>query len=114
MTPDLINYIIYGIGGLIVTVLTVVSGCMGTKASKEKKECNNAFNWLEIINNLMPQLIVKYESIFTRGKGEDKKTLVLNELIKYCIDNKIEYNEEVLSNQIDTYITISKQINRGR
>lgn len=114
MTEQTISYIIYGVLSLIITVVTALVGVYTDKYKKERANTNNTINWLDIIDKLMPELIVKYESIFTRGKGEEKKTLVLNELIKYCIDNKITYNEEVLSGQIDNYVKLSKQINRGR
>lgn len=114
MSETLINYAIYGLFSLIITIITVIIGIIGDKYKKEKKTTNTTINWLNIIDTLMPELIVKYESIFTRGKGEDKKTLVLNELTKYCIDNNIDYNTDVLSKQIDNYVNLSKQINRGR
>ena len=111
---DLKAFIIEIVLTIIVLTISTILGIISDKLRKEKKTSNNLVNYLDIIANLMPELLVKYESIFRNGKGEDKKALVMNELTAYCIANKIDYTNEILSQAIDNYCKVSKQINRGK
>lgn len=111
---ELKEFIIEIVLSFFVITISTILGIISDKLRKEKKTSNNLVNYLDIISNLMPSLLQKYESIFRNGNGEQKKTLVMNELTAYCIDNKIDYTNEILSNAIDNYCKVSKTINRGK
>lgn len=101
------------IGGLVV-IVTTLAGIFGDKWTKEKKLSNKVTHYINIIEEILPSLIVKYEDIFPVGKGTEKETLVLNEIQKYCSDNGIEYNEELTKRAIENYINMmnKKRIKR--
>lgn len=101
------------VGGLVV-IVTTLAGIFGDKWTKEKKLSNKVTHYINIIEEILPSLIVKYEDIFPIGKGTEKETLVLNEIQKYCNDNKIEYNEELTKRAIENYIIMmnKKRIKR--
>lgn len=109
-----IEMIIYIIVAVIYVAMTIILGIVGDKFSKEKKVSTNLVNYIDIIANLMPDLLNKYEQIFRNGKGDEKKSLVMNELTAYCIEHKIDYTTDILSNAIDNYCKVSKQINKGK
>lgn len=91
------------VGGLVI-VATTLASIFGDKYKKEKDLSTNITHYLNIIEEILPTLIEKYEDIFPKGKGTEKQTLVLNEVKKYCVDNKIAYNEDLVNKAIEQYI----------
>lgn len=106
--------IVIAIGIVLYIAISIILGIISAKYGKGKKTTFNLLSYIDIIESIMPDIMNKYETIFRNGNGEKKKELVMNELIKYCIDNKIDYSSDVLSDAVDNYCKVSKTINKGK
>lgn len=109
-----LDLILTCVSGGILVIGTIISSLFGAGFKKEKKTSNNVLNYLNIVCDVLPEAMKKYEAIFQKGNGEQKQTLVLNEIQKYCVDNKIQYNEPLVLDAISKLIDISKNINKGK
>ena len=100
------------IGFLATTGITLFS-IFAAKYKKEKVITDNSLNYIDIILEKLPELMIKYENIFTqKGSGEKKLAVVETELKQYCMDNNIKFNELLFQNAITSIIKISKELNK--
>ena len=111
---ELKEFIIEVVLSVIVLAVSTVLGIMSDKYTKTKKTSYTLLNYIDIIESIMPDIMNKYETIFRNGNGDKKKELVMNELVAYCIEHKIDYSSDVLSDAVDNYCKVSKTINKGK
>lgn len=90
--------------GLIATSLTFL-----IKFIKSAKAKVVAEQVVEMCNVLMPY--IKKAETFVNYSGEEKKEYVMTKATQYAQENKLKFNEEFISQQIEVLIGLTKEVN---
>lgn len=95
----------------IISLLLIIIGIISVIISyiKNRKKGNTAGE-LAIIKKI-PELIVKAEAMFGKGRGIDKLQYVITELRVYALENKIKVDNEFLEAQVNSMVEVTKNVN---
>jgi len=91
--------------GLIVTTVTFLAKFI--KNAKLKKVAQQT---IELCNILLPY--IEQAEKFVNYSGEEKKEFVMTKAGQYAIEHNIKFNEELVSNEIENLVQLSKHVNR--
>lgn len=90
--------------GLFVTTTTFLAKFI--KNAKLKKAAQNT---IEICNALIPY--IEQAETFVNYSGEEKKEFVMTKANQYAVEHNINFNEELVSNEIEELVKLSKDVN---
>lgn len=99
--PDLVTTIVT----IILSVISAVFGFISKKNEKAKKYYEAYIKVQEKIKELCILAEIHYK------KGDQKKKYVITNIAIYLMDNNIKIEEEIISQMIESVISISKGIN---
>jgi|SRR5690554_3963702 len=96
---------------LALTIPVIISFIiLISKLVKNKKLKKFAENLIEI-EKISKGFICKAED-FINFSGKDKKEWVKTKVNQYCIENQINYNENIIDNIIENLLDLSKTVNK--
>ena len=93
--------------GILITVLT----CL-IKITKNTKVRKTAEKML-LLTNQIAVFVTEAES-FKNYTGSEKKNYVLTKMNQFSIENKIKYDEEYITKQLEELINTTKKVNTSR
>ncbi len=76
------------------------------KNIKARKESDNL---LKISNEIIP--FIEEAEKFINYSGQEKKEYVLTRITQFALSNKIELNQEEINEIIETFISLTKNVN---
>ena len=84
----------------VLFIVKIVRGCI------TKKKLKNGYVLLDAVAPLM-----EIAETFTNYSGEEKKEYVMTKVNKFAIENGITFDEEAVSQKIESLIGLSKEVN---
>lgn len=95
-------------------ILSVLIACIPAvifilKNSKNKRLQKAAATLLVIANKVKEFIIKEEDSV--EYSGDAKKKAVVTKVKEYCIDNKIQYTDQIIDKSIEEAIAFSKRVN---
>lgn len=97
--------IVSGFVGILITFLSFIIPLV--KNSKAKKILETS---VKIAEAVQPYIIEAEK--FINYTGEEKKSFVMTKANQYAIDNKLKFNVEEVSKQVETLVALTKQVNQ--
>ena len=91
--------------GFIVTTATFLAKFI--KNAKLKKVAQNP---IEICNALIPY--IEQAETFVNYTGEEKREFVITKAKQYAMEHNINFNEELVSNEREELVKLSKDVNK--
>ena len=91
--------------GFILTTATFLGKFI--KNAKLKKVAQST---IEICNTLIPY--IEQAETFVNYTGEEKKEFVITKAKQYAIEHNINFDEELISNEIEELVKLSKNVNK--
>lgn len=91
--------------GLLISAVTFLGKFI--KNAKAKKVAQQT---IEICNAVLPY--IKQAETLIGCTGEEKKEYVMTKANQYAIDHKIKFNSQLMDEEIEKVIKITKEVNR--
>lgn len=95
----------------LLSILLILIGVISAVIARHLSKKNGNTNGQVALWDKIPELVVKAETLFGRGRGTDKLQWVLTELRLYALQNKIKVDDAVLEQKINTIVDVSNNIN---
>lgn len=101
---------------LIISLASAALGLLATTATFLAKFIKNAKlkkiaqSTIEICNVLIPY--IEQAETFVNYSGAEKKEFVMTKANQYAVEHNIKFNEELVSNEIEELVKLSKEVNR--
>lgn len=101
---------------IIVTLVSTLLPLLGTittlviklsRSEKVKKNAKTLNFWLEEVSKW-----VKEAEKFLNYSGEEKKNFVENKVMQECLDKKMKYDKDKISEIIEKVVMLSKEVNQ--
>lgn len=108
-TLELCIKIIPGICSGIMAVLSVILGIKQGKYKNLFKGENAKHTVMDILREAMTTV-----ENFANFTGDEKKEYVKTKVNQYCIENNIQYSDELTDENIEKMIDFSKGVNSGK
>lgn len=99
----LVSFAATGIGLISALLVFMQKFFKNSKLNKTLKKSS------QILNEIIP--IIAEAEKFSNYSGKEKKEYVMTKLNQYAINNKMIFNEEIISNKIEDLINLSKNVN---
>ena len=91
--------------GIVITAIGfIIPLC---KSEKAKKVANSALKITEVLKDG----IIEAEK-FVNYTGAEKKEYVITKANQYAIKNNIDFNEEAVSEEIETLVDLTRKVNK--
>lgn len=90
--------------GLFITTATFLAKFV--KNAKLKKAAEQT---IEICNAILPY--IEEAETFVNYSGEEKKAYVMTKVNQYAIENGISFDKELVDNEIEEMVKLSKEVN---
>lgn len=90
--------------GLVVAVAAVIA-----KYASSAKARKAAEQTMDICNALLPY--IEQAESFVNYSGEEKKEYVMTKANRYAIEHGMKFNESAVSDKVEEYIALSKEVN---
>lgn len=103
----------------IEEIITIISACFGILGTAtgfliplvKNVKAKNKLMALNKLTTTLQAFIVEAES-FTNFTGAEKKEYVMTKASRYAIENKLPYDELVVSEKIEDLVALSKEVNK--
>jgi len=90
--------------GLLVTVVGLIIKAIRT--AKAKRRCENATT---ISNAVLP--FIREAERLVHYTGVEKKLYVMTKAAQFALNNKISFDEELVSSRIEELVALTRQVN---
>lgn len=101
---------------IVITLLSTLIPLLGTittliikltRSEKVKKNAKTLNFWLEQVSKW-----VKEAEKFVNYSGEEKKSFVESKVSQDCVDNKMKYDKDKVSEIIEKVVMLTKEVNQ--
>ena len=94
-----------------ISILLIIIGGISLLITYIRSRKNNGNVGQLTILQKIPELVVKAELMFGKGRGADKLQYVMTELRVFALENKIKIDNEFLKSQVNAMVDVTKNVN---
>ncbi len=107
---DVITLALFFISIIMSLIIFFLKKSKNQKMNELASKLESASDNMKTINSQILNNMMQVEK-FLEFTSEDKKKYVITKVVQYCIENNIEYTEQIIEEAIEIYIKFSKTVN---